>query len=76
MAAGGVGWLGVKISGFCGLRSIELETATFNPQLRPAVRIAGIKATSYGDKLTDVLLPTGRKAFITAYCLISCLNLS
>ncbi|MEG4913937.1 hypothetical protein [Microcoleus sp. B7-D4] len=44
------------------MRSIELEAATFNPQLRPAVRIAGIKATSYGDKLTDVLLPTGRKA--------------
>ncbi|MEG4504444.1 hypothetical protein QUA81_10445 [Microcoleus sp. F6_B4] len=55
--------------------AIELETATFHPQLRPAVRIAGIKATSYGDKLTDVLLP-GRNAFITAYCLISCLNLS
>ncbi|MGB7893738.1 MAG: hypothetical protein WCF82_17790 [Microcoleus sp.] len=76
MASRGVGWLGVKIYGFCGLRSIELEAATFNPQLRPAVRIAGIKATSYGDKLTDVLLPAGRKAFITAYCLISCLNLS
>ncbi|MEG4840138.1 hypothetical protein [Microcoleus sp. B9-D4] len=66
----------MKISGFCGLRSIELETATFNPQLRPAVRIAGIKATSYGDNLTDVLLPTSRKALITAYCLISCLNQS
>jgi hypothetical protein len=52
----------VKIYGFCGLRSIELEAATFNPQLRPAVRIAGIKATSYGEKLTDVLLPAGRKA--------------
>ncbi|MEG4066809.1 hypothetical protein QUA42_05575 [Microcoleus sp. Pol11C2] len=66
----------MKIYGFCGLRLIELEAATFHPQLRPADRIAGIKATSYGEKLTDVLLPTGRKALITAYCLISCLNLS
>ncbi|MEG4021700.1 hypothetical protein [Microcoleus sp. S13C4] len=66
----------MKIYGFCGLRSIKLEAATFNQQLRPAVRIAGIKATSYGDNLTDVLLPAGGKAFITAYCLISCLNLS
>ncbi|MEG5014982.1 MULTISPECIES: hypothetical protein [unclassified Microcoleus] len=46
MAAGGVAWLKVKISGFCGLRSIELEAATFHPQIRPAVRMAGIKATS------------------------------
>ncbi|MEG4393976.1 hypothetical protein QUB30_16395 [Microcoleus sp. BROC3] len=66
----------MKIYGFGCWGSIELETATFHPQLPPAVRIAGIKATSYGDKSTDVLLPTGRKAFITAYCLISCLNLS
>ncbi|MEG4806933.1 hypothetical protein QUA82_07700 [Microcoleus sp. F8-D3] len=56
--------------------AIELETATFHPQLRPADRIAGIKATSYGDNLTDVLLPAGRKALISAYCLISCLNQS
>jgi hypothetical protein len=62
--------------GFADCDRSFLEAATFNPQLRPAVRIAGIKATSYGDKSTDVLLPTGRKASITAYCLISCLNLS
>jgi hypothetical protein len=57
----GVGWLGVNFFGFCCGWSIELATATFNWQIRPAVRIAGIKATSYGEKLTDQLL-SGRKA--------------
>jgi hypothetical protein len=35
------------------LRSIELATATFNWQIRPAFKIAGIKATGYGEKLTE-----------------------
>jgi hypothetical protein len=43
------------------LLAIELATATFNSQIRPALRIAGIKATSYGEKLTDMLL-SDRKA--------------
>jgi hypothetical protein len=57
------------------LLAIELATATFNSQIRPATRIAGIKATSYGEKLTDRLL-SGHKAKALLLCSISCLNLS
>jgi hypothetical protein len=34
--------------------SIELETATFNSQLRQTVLMTGIKATKYGAKLTEL----------------------
>jgi hypothetical protein len=35
-------------------RSIELEMATFNSQLRQTVMITGIKATKYGANLTEL----------------------
>ncbi|MEG3845222.1 hypothetical protein [Microcoleus sp. herbarium14] len=58
----------MKILGFCCGWSIELATATFNWQIRPAVRIAGIKATSYGDKLIN------RYAFVRSPAKLSSLH--